>query len=98
MKSFIGKLFNRKTGELEVITVRTPSGEYDHHATITGTTQFSKEDIEELERRNVEEYNYVTRRLDGSLFVSNVTSFIKNYLQGNESGIYSRVEKRKQPL
>ncbi len=83
--NLLGRLFNRQTGELEVVTVRTPEGRYDHHSSILGNVQFSMAEIEELERKNISQYELDMMELRNSthLSVENVRSFV---VQDNQAG------------
>jgi hypothetical protein len=55
-QNLIQKLLNIKLGEMEVITVRTPSNEYHHQVYLTGEIEVSKAEVEEAQRKNIELY------------------------------------------
>jgi len=86
-------MFNRQTGELVVVTVRTPSGRYEHVIRQGGDIESKRAVVEEMKRKNVERYESDMNGLDdNSLFVESVTSYTLNFMHGNESGIYTKTE------
>ena len=92
--NLLQRMFNRQTGELEVVTVRTPFGTYDHSTREGGDITSTRAEIEEMKRKNIECYEALLERLDdNSLFIGSVTSYIRNYFDGKESGIYSSLKK-----
>jgi hypothetical protein len=93
-RNLLKRMFNKQTGELEVVTVRTPFGTYEHVAREGGEIKSARAKIEEMKRKNIECYEALLERLDdNSLFIDSVISYTLNYIHGNESGIYSRLKK-----
>jgi hypothetical protein len=60
-QNLIQRLFNPKTGEMEVITVRTLSGDYQHKVFLNGILEVSKAEIEEVQRKNIELYHEIEK-------------------------------------
>jgi hypothetical protein len=93
-RNFLERMFSRQTGELVIDTVRTPFGTYEHIAREGGNIVSTRAKIEEMKRKNIEHYEALMEKLDdNSVFIDGVTSYIQNYIDGNESGIYSRLKK-----
>lgn len=93
-QNLIQRIFNRQIGELEVVTVRTPFGTYDHVSREGGDITSTRKDVEEMQRKNMELYEALLGKLDDNSFViDSVTSYNRNYRNGNESGTYFRLRK-----
>lgn len=85
-QNLIQRLFNPKMGEMEVITVRTPSGEYQHKVLLNGILEVSKAEVEEAQRKNIELYHEIDKApyiADNVLTLEDVRTRIikKNYTQ-----------------
>jgi hypothetical protein len=95
-RNLLERLFNRQTGELEVVTVRTPEGTYNHQAKPRGDIKFTAAEIVDMVGKNIDFYESLMENLDNSVFVSQVTSYIQNYKHGNKTGMSFRTYKRAQ--
>ncbi len=77
MENLTEKVSERKTGEMEVVTVRTPSNGYTHHVILSGIIEVSKAEIEEAQRKNIQLYEQEMKRLSGtSAVVENVRTLV----------------------
>jgi len=91
--NFLERMFNRQTGELVVITERTPEGRYEHVIRQGGDLESRRAVVEEMKRKNVERYETDMSELDdNSLFVESVTSYTRNFIHGSQSGIFTKTE------
>jgi hypothetical protein len=85
MKTLEAKLPKEITGEMEVVTVRTPSGKYTHKVFLRPTIIVTQAEIEEAQKINVQLYGDEMKRLSRSkvIVVEDVRTFIekKNYTE-----------------
>jgi hypothetical protein len=78
MKRLLEGIFGRRRGVFEVVTVRTPSGEYLRpRVNVSGNIEVSQAEIEEAQLKNIREYADKMRRLRGSsLAIESVSTFV----------------------
>jgi len=89
-KSLEAKLPKEVTGEMEVVTVRTPEGRYHHKVILNGIIEVSKAEIEEAQAKNIQEYGQEMKRLSRStVIVKDVRTFVlKNYAEKRREFTY----------